>query len=288
MSTTCAAARTFFGTAAPTGPAGADAPREIIRCCCAGERRVRPARGTPARRPPAGAPLVSLAPAAEMDAVGAAQPGGAGESYGRALLERMGWTAGTGLGAKGDGMVNPLRAKSRVEKLGVGAERARPFADAWWDKMMDDVYGRGAVSGADDLLEACEGRRCLPHGSAKLRRVAAADRLLGERNVGATVAAPAAAATGPSAAHPAASGNEREERTGERCVEEPMQRRVMREERRSAREARRKEKEARRRRRGERRVRKARETDRRKREAELRSGEKRAKGGRIVKARRTD
>lgn len=111
---------------------------------------------------------------------GVSQPGGAGESYGRALLERMGWTAGTGLGAERNGMVNPLTVKSRVEKLGVGAQRDRPFADSWWETMMVDAYGKGKLAGDDDLLAACEGRRCRPHGIAKLDRVAAADRSLAD------------------------------------------------------------------------------------------------------------
>lgn len=107
------------------------------------------------------------------------QPGGAGESYGRALLERMGWTAGTGLGARRNGMVDPLTVKSRVEKLGVGAQRDRPFANAWWDTMLADAYGAAAAPAGDAaLLAACEGRRCRPHGTAKLDRVAAADRAL--------------------------------------------------------------------------------------------------------------
>lgn len=106
------------------------------------------------------------------------QPGGAGEGYGRALLQRMGWSAGTGLGARRDGIVDPVTAKRKVENLGVGAARARPFADAWWDKAMEDAYGGSASIGKEALLEACEGRRCRPGGDGKLARVAEADRLL--------------------------------------------------------------------------------------------------------------
>lgn len=114
------------------------------------------------------------------------QPGGAGESFGRAMLERMGWTAGTGLGARRNGMVDPLTVKSRVEKLGVGAQRDRPFADSWWDTMLADAYGAtGAPTGDAALLAACEGRRCRPHGTAKLDRVAAADRALAGGEAGA-------------------------------------------------------------------------------------------------------
>jgi hypothetical protein len=99
-----------------------------------------------------------------------------GEKFGRALLEKMGWTAGTGLGAKRDGCIEPLAVKSRPEKLGVGAERRRDFRDAWWEKAFEDAYGKAADhAGEDKLLRACEGRRCRPHGAAKLARIAKQD-----------------------------------------------------------------------------------------------------------------
>jgi hypothetical protein len=99
----------------------------------------------------------------------------AGEKYGRALLEKMGWKAGTGLGAKRDGCIEPLAVKSRPEKLGVGAER-RDFRDAWWEKAFEDAYGKGTDrAGDENLLRACEGRRCRPHGAAKLARLAKQD-----------------------------------------------------------------------------------------------------------------
>lgn len=98
---------------------------------------------------------------------------------GAKLLTKMGWVAGTGLGARRDGRVEPLAARRRVDKLGVGAER-RPFQDAWWERTMEEAYGKPADTRADeDLLDACEGRRCRPHGSAKLERLEMHDRRAG-------------------------------------------------------------------------------------------------------------
>lgn len=101
---------------------------------------------------------------------------GAVSGIGAKLLKKMGWSEGTGLGAKRDGNVEPICVKSRSEKLGVGAER-RPFQNAWWEGMMEDAYGPPAEKKDEsDLLDACGGRRCRPHGSAKLARLEAHDQ----------------------------------------------------------------------------------------------------------------
>lgn len=95
---------------------------------------------------------------------------------GAKLLTKMGWKEGTGLGAKRNGMVEPLSTRKRKDNAGIGAQRQR-FEDAWWERAMEEAYGKGSAKmGEGDLLEACEGRRCRPHGSAKLARLEAQDR----------------------------------------------------------------------------------------------------------------
>lgn len=95
---------------------------------------------------------------------------------GARLLSKMGWTEGTGLGAKRDGMIEPISVKQRKDNSGVGVKR-KQFEDAWWERVMEEAYGKGdAKKGEVDLLRACEGRRCRPHGSAKLARIEAQDR----------------------------------------------------------------------------------------------------------------
>jgi G-patch domain len=112
--------------------------------------------------------------------------GSTGETFGRAMLERMGWSQGTGLGAQRDGVVAPVLPKTRHENLGIGAERRREFHEAWWETAFETAYNGAKVSkkakGGDELeqdaaqlLAACEGRRCRPHGSAKLARMEKAD-----------------------------------------------------------------------------------------------------------------
>lgn len=103
---------------------------------------------------------------------------GAVGGIGEKLLSKMGWEEGTGLGARRDGRVEPLGAGKRAEKLGIGAER-RPFLDAWWERTLEDAYGKPATDKEVDLLDACEGRRCRPHGSAKLARLERHDKQSG-------------------------------------------------------------------------------------------------------------
>lgn len=99
-------------------------------------------------------------------------------SFGARMLQRMGWTEGTGLGAHRNGVLEPVQVIKRPEKLGIGAER-RPFQDAWWERAMEEAYGKGENSEKGTrLLSACEGRRCRPHGKSKLERIAAQDRAI--------------------------------------------------------------------------------------------------------------
>ncbi|CAN8064589.1 unnamed protein product [Agarophyton chilense] len=101
---------------------------------------------------------------------------GAVGGIGAKMLYKMGWTEGTGLGRNRDGVVNPLVHKRRPQALGIGAEE-RPFQDAWWEKMLESAYGTPAKTVDDEsLFKASDGRRCRPHGTAKLARLDAHDK----------------------------------------------------------------------------------------------------------------
>lgn len=92
---------------------------------------------------------------------------------GAKILSKMGWTEGTGLGAKRDGRTSPLMVKKRRVNAGIGSEK-RPFQKAWWEKMMEDAYGKSDIKAeSEETFVACGGRRCRPHGSAKLARLKA-------------------------------------------------------------------------------------------------------------------
>lgn len=95
---------------------------------------------------------------------------------GAKLLTKMGWKEGMGLGANANGITEPIAVKTRKDNRGVGAQKP-PSQDPWWEKMMEDAYGKPKDSTTNnDLLAACEGRRCRPHGSGKLARLEAQDK----------------------------------------------------------------------------------------------------------------
>ncbi len=95
------------------------------------------------------------------------------QRFGAKILQNMGWTEGTGLGAKRDGIVEPVAVKRKRDNLGIGGIRKSPFeANPWWEKLMEEAYGAPSSGGSHvDIFEACEGRRCRPHGAAKLARI---------------------------------------------------------------------------------------------------------------------
>lgn len=90
------------------------------------------------------------------------------------MLSKMGWKEGDGLGAKQQGIKDPLIMKRKRDMKGVGGSGKKDSSknwDPWWESVMKEAYGAPAAADVD-LFEACEGARCRPHGSAKLARIA--------------------------------------------------------------------------------------------------------------------
>lgn len=109
-------------------------------------------------------------------------------------LEKMGWTAGTGLGKKGNGIVSHIKVKKRAENAGLGTERQaaerQHAAESWWKDSLGDALAKlGAAAGGnkkngkkkrkrnftdEELFEATGGARFGTKGgklrSAKWRR----------------------------------------------------------------------------------------------------------------------
>lgn len=110
------------------------------------------------------------------------------EGYGARMLSKMGWKPGTGLGARRDGAINPVVLKKVKENRGIGAKREKKTNDMWWLNAFEDALKRqkDAIEGesegevenvnGESLFEKCEGRRCRPHGMAKLRRLEEQDQ----------------------------------------------------------------------------------------------------------------
>lgn len=67
--------------------------------------------------------------------------------FAKAQLEKMGWTEGTGLGKRRDGIKTHLSVKRRAEQAGLGTEdleKARHIEQnhEWWKDSLSDVYAK--------------------------------------------------------------------------------------------------------------------------------------------------
>mmetsp|Transcript_5382 Transcript_5382/g.11058 ORF Transcript_5382/g.11058 Transcript_5382/m.11058 type:complete len:252 (+) Transcript_5382:14-769(+) len=74
-------------------------------------------------------------------------------------LEKMGWTAGTGLGKKRDGVVSHIKVKKREENSGLGIEKHKVemqrASDDWWKSSLGDTLAKlGSKKGKKKKKEA--------------------------------------------------------------------------------------------------------------------------------------
>lgn len=65
-------------------------------------------------------------------------------TFARKQLEKMGWTEGTGLGKKRDGITSHIRVKKRQELSGLGSEKGQTeiHADTWWKDSVGDTLAK--------------------------------------------------------------------------------------------------------------------------------------------------
>ncbi|GAX12373.1 hypothetical protein FisN_1Hu306 [Fistulifera solaris] len=67
-------------------------------------------------------------------------------AFARKQLEKMGWTEGTGLGKKRDGITTHVKVKKREEKAGLGIEKVatekRAAGEQWWKDSLGDTLAR--------------------------------------------------------------------------------------------------------------------------------------------------
>lgn len=66
------------------------------------------------------------------------------KSFAKRQLEKMGWTEGTGLGKRRDGMKEHVKIKQREDEMGLGREKmkAQEVADVWWKDSVGDTLAR--------------------------------------------------------------------------------------------------------------------------------------------------
>lgn len=66
------------------------------------------------------------------------------KSFAKRQLEKMGWTEGTGLGKRRDGMKEHVKIKQREDEMGLGREKmkAQEVADVWWRDSVGDTLAR--------------------------------------------------------------------------------------------------------------------------------------------------
>jgi Pin2-interacting protein X1 len=61
-------------------------------------------------------------------------------------LQKMGWTEGTGLGKKRDGIKTHIRVTKRAEQTGIGTEKAaaeqRAAGESWWKDSLSDTLAK--------------------------------------------------------------------------------------------------------------------------------------------------
>jgi Pin2-interacting protein X1 len=65
-------------------------------------------------------------------------------SFAKRHLEKMGWTEGTGLGKKRNGVVDHIKIKQREDELGLGREKelAKAVGDVWWKDSLGGTLAR--------------------------------------------------------------------------------------------------------------------------------------------------
>ena len=71
-------------------------------------------------------------------------------SFAERILKKQGWREGQGLGAKNQGIPEPLKPKLKFDKAGVGVDPAKEFTDHWWQRAFDAAADKIEVTVDDD------------------------------------------------------------------------------------------------------------------------------------------
>ena len=100
---------------------------------------------------------------------------GSRETFGKKMLQKMGWSEGKGLGKSEQGVTSHVRVKKREEAAGIGANEPEKMDDQWWHNVYNSAAAsvptgkkkkkkkKGALAKApptdEELFAACGGAR---------------------------------------------------------------------------------------------------------------------------------
>lgn len=98
--------------------------------------------------------------------------------FARKQLEKMGWTEGTGLGKKRDGITTHLRAIKREEQCGLGSEKEKHTAER---KAFEEQWWKDSITGTLEKLQ----KKKQTKGDSKKRKKDFTDEELFEATGGA-------------------------------------------------------------------------------------------------------
>ena len=101
---------------------------------------------------------------------------GSSETFGKKMLQKMGWSEGKGLGKSEQGVTSHVRVKKREEAVGIGADVPEQMDDQWWYNVYNKAAAKmpgsskkkkkgkkgkkpGSIPTDEELFAACGGAR---------------------------------------------------------------------------------------------------------------------------------
>ena len=86
--------------------------------------------------------------------------------FGKAMMSKMGWSEGEGLGKNKQGMAEAIKVKKRQDQEGLGAEEMRKYdwTNKWWEGSFNSAADKFA-----ELAKSLEMNNCLLYTSPSPR-----------------------------------------------------------------------------------------------------------------------
>lgn len=94
-----------------------------------------------------------------------------GDELAQKQLHKWGWTEGKGLGAKEDGISDPLKASLKFDKHGLGHDVVKDIAFNWWDGVFNKALDTVGKSNQEiEVLEKKEKEKKKSYGNFVKKR----------------------------------------------------------------------------------------------------------------------